>query len=75
LANLKANPEFLFVLKESLSAQLPTRAVSIVDIAYHRRVVNVAETKWYRYKIESVEDLIGGRPIGEVFFRDFTYAG
>lgn len=74
LANLKTNPEFLFVLKESLSAQLLARAVPIVDVADRRRLMSAPETKWYRDQVESVEDLIEGSPIVEVFFRDFRYA-
>ena len=74
LANLKANPQFLFVLKESLSAQLPARAVPIVDHQDRELLMNAPETKWYREQVESVEELIERSPIVEVFFEDFTCA-
>jgi hypothetical protein len=73
LANLKANPEFLFCLKESLTIQLPARAVPIVDREARRQLMNAPETKWYRQQVDSVEDLIEASPIVEVFFTDFTY--
>jgi hypothetical protein len=73
LANLKANPEFLFCLKESLTIQLPARAVPIVDREARRQLMNAPETKWYRQQVDSVEDLIEASPIVEVFFKDFTY--
>ena len=72
LANLKANPEFLFCFKESLNVQLPARAVPIVDPAERRQIMTAPETKWYRDQVASVEDLIEGSPIVEVFFKDFS---
>ena len=70
LANLRAYPEFLFCLKESLTVQLPTRAVIIVDPADRRRLMTAPETQWYRDQVETVEDLIAGSPMVEVFFKD-----
>ena len=74
LANLKANPEFVFVLKESLSARLQARAVPIVDPEDRRKLMTSPETSWYREQGISVEDLVQGCPIVEVFFKEFTYA-
>lgn len=68
LANLRANPEFLFCLKESVSAQLPARAVIIVDPADRRRLMTAPATQWYRDQVTSVEDLVAGSPIVEVSF-------
>lgn len=68
LANLRANPEFLFCLKESLTAQLPARAVVIVDPEDRRRLMTAPETQWYRDQVANVEDLVAGSPIVEVFF-------
>jgi hypothetical protein len=68
LANLKAHPEFLFCLKESLVVQLPARAVIIVDPDDRRRLMIAPETQWYRDQVDSVEDLVEGSPIVEVFF-------
>ena len=73
LANLKANPDFLFCLKESLTAELPARAVLIVDPDDRRQLMSAPETKWYRDQVDSIEDLVAGSPIVEVFFKDFTY--
>ena len=73
LANLKANPEFLFCLKESLKAELPARAVVIVDPDDRRQIMSAPETKWYRDQVNSIEYLVRDSPIVEVFFRDFNY--
>jgi hypothetical protein len=73
LANLKANPEFMFCLKESLTVELPARAVIIVDPDDRRQLMSAPETKWYRDQVDSIEDLVAGSPIVEVFFDEFTY--
>jgi hypothetical protein len=68
LANLKANPDFLFCLKESLNIELPARAFPVVDLEDRRRLMTAPETKWYRDQVDSVEVLIEDSPIVEVFF-------
>ena len=68
LANLIANPEFLFCLKESFTIQLSARAVVIVDPKDRRQLMTAPETQWYRDQVDSVEDLVEGSPIIEVFF-------
>lgn len=68
LANLKANPDFLFCLKESVQAELPARAVVIVDPEDRRRIMSAPETQWYRDQVDSIEDLVAWSPIVEVFF-------
>jgi hypothetical protein len=68
LANLRANPEFTFCLKESVKAELPARAVEIVDVEDRRYLMSAPQTKWYRDEVDSVEDLVRGSPIVEVFF-------
>ena len=45
LANLITNPDFVFVLKESLAAELPARAVAIVDAEDRRRIMSAPESK------------------------------
>lgn len=72
LANLRAHPEFTFCLKESLNVELPARAVEIVDPADRRYLMSAPETQWYRDQVDSVEELVKGSPIVEVFFRDAT---
>jgi len=71
LANLKAHPRFTFCLKESLQAELPARAVVIEDPQDRRRLMSAPETQWYRDQVDSLEDLVAGSPIVEVFFGDF----
>ena len=73
LANLKAHPDFLFCLKESLTVELPARAVVIVDPEDRRQIMSAPETKWYREQVDSVEDLVKNSPIVEVFFKDLSY--
>jgi hypothetical protein len=68
LANLKAHPNFIFVLKESGQAELPARAVEITDPADRKAIMSAPETKWYRDQGFSVEELAEGSPIVEVFF-------
>lgn len=72
LANLRANPEFTFCFKESLKLELPARAVEIVDAEDRRYLMSAPETKWYRDQVDSIDDLVKGSPIVEVFFRDVT---
>ena len=75
LANLKANPDFTFCLKESLHVVLPARAVIVLDPEDRRHLMSAPETKWYRDQVDSIEDLVAGSPMVEVFFQDFTYEG
>ncbi len=39
VANLRANPSFIFHLKETLAADIPGRALPITDIAERRRIL------------------------------------
>lgn len=68
LANLKAHPDFVFCLKESLHVELPARAVVITDPADRRALMSAPETQWYREQGNSVEELVRASPIVEVFF-------
>ena len=68
LANLRANPEFLFCLKKSIKAKLRARAKIITDPADRRAIMTAPETRWYREQAASVEDLVAHSPIVEVFF-------
>jgi hypothetical protein len=75
LANLIANPDFLFCLIESLNLQLPARAVPVIDPEDRKHLMSTPETKWYRDQVDSVEELIESSPIVEVFFKDFDLLG
>lgn len=68
LANLKANPEFVFCLKESIKAELPARAVIITDPDDRLMLMSAPATHWYRSQVNSVEELVKYSPIVEVFF-------
>jgi hypothetical protein len=72
LANLIANPQFLFCLKKSVKQQLKATAVPITDAADRRRLMSAPETKWYRDRVNSIEDLVHHSPIVEVFFDDLA---
>ncbi len=66
-ANLVANPEFTFHLKESASIDLPARAAPITDREERQRVMSSPETAWYRGQA-TMEQLIAGSPMVEVHF-------
>ena len=70
LANMKANPEFTFCLKESITIELPARAVEIVDVEDRRYLMSAPETQWYREQVDGIDDLVQYSPIVEVFFEE-----
>jgi len=72
-ANLKTNSEFLFCLKQSLNVELHARAVLIVDPDDRRQLMSAPETQWYRDQVDSIEELVEGSPIVEVFFNNCAY--
>ena len=72
LANLKANPEFTFCLKESINVELRARAVEIVDIEDRRYLMSAPETKWYRDQVDSIDDLVSNSPMVEVFIEELA---
>jgi hypothetical protein len=74
LANLKANPEFQFCLKESIKLCMPARAVPIIDTWDRRQIMSAPATSWYREQGSSIDDLVAGSPIVEVtFLGDYIY--
>ena len=72
LANLRDHPDFTFCLKETLQIELPATAVEIVDPEDCRYLMSAPETKWYRDQVDSIDDLVNGSPIVEVFLSDLT---
>jgi len=70
LANLRAHPDFTFCLKETLQIELPAKAVEIVDPEDRRYLMSAPETKWYRDQVDSIDDLVNGSPIIEIFFNN-----
>ena len=74
LANLKANPEFEFCLKDSIQLCLPARAVPVTAPSERRRIMSADATSWYRDQGYSVDDLVAGSPIVDVIFLgDYQY--
>lgn len=70
MANLLANPDFTFCFKESIHAQLAATAKPITDPADRRYLMSAPATQWYRDQVESIDVLVAGSPIVEVFFKD-----
>ena len=68
LANLRANPEFEFVLKESVSAALPAVATEITDRDERTRIFSAPETRWYLEQTGSLERLVDEAPLVRVAF-------
>jgi deazaflavin-dependent oxidoreductase (nitroreductase family) len=64
LANLQAQPEFTFHLKESVQADLPARAVPIVDRAARREVLAAILGKLGRS--DDLESWVASSPLVEV---------
>ena len=68
LANLKANPELDFVLKESTSAVLPAVATEVTDREERTRILSAPETHWYRDAIDSLDRMVDDAPLVRVTF-------
>ncbi len=66
-ANVVANPEFTFHLKESTKIDLAARAYPVVEHEERRRVMSAPETEWYRGRA-TMDELIAGSPMVEVQF-------
>lgn len=63
-ANLTANPQFTFHLKQSVQADLPARAIPITDEAERRRVLTRVVQVWNRQ--EQLEAFVQSSPLVEV---------
>ena len=63
-ANMLANPEFTFHLKEGVQADLPAQAVPIVDEAERRKILSGILQKLDRD--DDVESWVVGSPLVEV---------
>jgi hypothetical protein len=72
LANLRANPEFTFCLKESVQIELPAKAIEVMDSKDRRYLMSAPETQWYRDQVESIDILVEESPIVEVFFTQLS---
>lgn len=68
MANLKAHPEFRFVLKESIDESLEARATVVTDAEERRRVFTADVTGWYRRQTGSVDALVDHGPMVRIEF-------
>ena len=76
LANLIANPQFEFHLKESLQIGLQARAEPVRDPTLRERIMTAPQTQWYRQQGHELQDLIDHAPLVEVIFEpDFPGVG
>lgn len=69
-ANLKANPRFMFHLKESARADLPARARLVTDSDEKRRVLLGADSIWNKPDEVTVERWVRHSPMIEVIFEN-----
>ena len=68
LANLKAHPDFDFVLKESIEEVLPAVATVITDRDERTRIFSAPETAYYREQTGSLDRLVDEAPLVRVTF-------
>lgn len=68
LANMAANPNFTFHLKESTEADLAAEAVIVTDIDERRRVFEATSSSWYRQQGDDFDDLVASAPMVRVTF-------
>ena len=55
-----------------LQVTLSARAVVIEGPEDRRRLMSAAETQWYRDQADSLDGLVEGGPIVEIFFEDIS---
>ena len=63
-ANLLANPQFTFHLKQSTQADIPAKAIPITDEATKRQVLSKVVAKWNRQ--EQLDAFVQSSPLVEV---------
>src|SRR6266536_638792 len=63
-ANLVANPQFTFHLKQSTQADIPAKAIPITDAATRRQVLTQVVAKWN--KQAELEAFVQSSPLVEV---------
>lgn len=65
-ANLIAEPEFIFHLKESVIADLRATAVVVTDREERTRVFGVSTARWYLEQGDTLEELLDDAPMVRV---------
>ncbi|MEM7028028.1 MAG: nitroreductase/quinone reductase family protein [Chloroflexota bacterium] len=68
-ANLLANPEFTFHLKHTAQADLPAKAVPIINPDERRQILGDPAMRWFHSQVKSLDDLVAGSPLVEVLFQ------
>lgn len=66
-ANLVANPEFTFHLKQSLEADIPAKAIPVLAEGARRKVLARVVEKWGRE--DELESFVEDSPLVEVQFK------
>ena len=69
-ANLLANPNLIFHLKESVQADLPARARFVLNPDERLAIFSDPAMAWYRKQVESVDELLTDSPLIEVIFTE-----
>jgi deazaflavin-dependent oxidoreductase (nitroreductase family) len=69
-ANLLANPQFVFHVKEGTQADLPARALPITDPAERRRIMGqvLRYNSWFRSQDYDLDAWVAASPLVEVQF-------
>lgn len=67
-ANMVANHDFTFHLKQSVEADLAATARPITDADERKRVLSAPCMSWYHGQVNSLDELVAGSPLVEVTF-------
>ena len=73
-ANLRAQPRFMFHMKEGAQADLPARAVPIADLAERRRIMGgvMRGNAWFRSQDYDLDEWVASSPLVAVEFEQIT---
>lgn len=72
-ANLAANPDFTFHLKQSISADIPARATPVLDEDQRRQILAQIVERWG--KQDELEAFVESSPLVEVQLMDSGASG
>ena len=73
-ANLRAQPRFMFHMKEGAHADLPARAVPITDPVERRRIMGgvMRGNAWFRSQDYDLDEWVASSPLVAVEFEQIT---
>jgi deazaflavin-dependent oxidoreductase (nitroreductase family) len=71
-ANLLADPQLTFHVKQGARADLPATAAPVLDAAERRRVMGavMAQNGWFRSQGHSLDDWVAGSPLLAISFAE-----